>query len=312
MARLVRADFERTVARLHIARIITDLGPTPSGIHVLIVPETSSSEVWQDAAAILIHEGRKEANVEWDVSDVVDGAIATPYHYIESVTLRSGGLDVGLDKARCTIFLGDHEADGLNHRSIDLADQTVTIKLDPLLVVEAAALCGRAMDVEDAVNLIGLPWRRRLVALRSQRDISETCRMQAEIQAAEDIAKAATLGSPIAPDGRRVPDTTPLEHLHGYGDLKEWGLSLARDIGDWHDGKIAWADVDNGALISGPPGCGKTTFASSLARTLGAHFVAGSYSSWLGNGNGHQGDLLMAMQAAFAEARKHALSRSVD
>ncbi|MDE8762564.1 AAA family ATPase [Rhizobium sp. CBK13] len=308
MARLVRADFERTIARLHIASIISSLGPTPAGIHVYVVPQTTLRELWQDEAAMIIHQGRKEANVEWDVSDVVDGAIVTPYHYIEAVSLRDGALDVGLDKARCTLFFADPAADGLDHRSIDLADRIEPVVLDPTLVVEAAALCGRTIDAVDADNLISLPWRRRLVALRSQRDISDTARMHAEIQAAEDIAKAATLGSPTAPGGRRVPDTTRLEDMHGYGDAKAWGLELARDVDDWRAGKIGWVDVDNGALISGPPGCGKTSFGAALARTLGAHFVAGSYSSWLGTGGGHQGDLLKAMQEAFSEARKHAPS----
>lgn len=306
-ARLVRADFERTIARLHIARVISELGPTPMGIHVFIVPETSMSELWQDTAAVVIHDGRKESDGNtWEYADVVDVERETKFHHIESVCLRSGALDVGLDRARCTLFFGDHDSDGLDHRSVDLADRVTYIELDPLLVVEAAALCGRTIDAADAGKLISLPWRRRLVALRSQRGISETARMNAEIQAAEDIAKAATLGSPSAPEGQRVPDTTPLEEMHGYADARDWGLELARDVADWRAGKIGWGDVDNGALISGPPGCGKTTFAASLARTLRAHFVAGSYSSWLGNGSGHQGDLLRAMQAAFAEARKHA------
>ncbi|MGO7417139.1 AAA family ATPase [Rhizobium ruizarguesonis] len=306
-ARLVRADFERTIARLHIARIISELGPTPTGIHVFIVPETSTSELWQDTAAIAIHEGRKASDGNtWEYADVVDAERETKFHHIESVSLRSGALDVGLDKARCTLFFGDHDSEGLDHRSVDLADRIETLTLDPALVIAAAALCGRKVDAEDAAGMILLPWRRRLVALRAQRDISETIRMHAEVQGAEDIAKAETLGSPTLGDGRRVPSVTPLDEMHGYGDAKEWGLELARDVEDWRAGKIGWEDVDNGALISGPPGCGKTSFASSLARTLGAHFVAGSYSSWLGNGNGHQGDLLLAMQAAFAEARKHA------
>lgn len=223
-ARLVRAHYERLIARLHVARIISDLGPTPAGIHVIVVPETSSSEIWMDAAAILVHEGRKEDKNEWEVADLIDGERVTPYHHIEAVTLRSGALDIGIDRARCTIFFADHDSDGIDHRSIDLADRIESVVLDPLLVIEAAALCGRVIDAEDAAGMITLPWRRRLVALRAQRDIAETIRMHTEIQAAEDIAKA-TLGSPTAPDGRRVPDATPLEQMHGYGDVKEWALN---------------------------------------------------------------------------------------
>ena len=60
--------------------------------------------------------------------------------------------------------------------------------------------------------------------------------------------------------------------------------------------------------ILGPTASGKTTFAAALAKTLDAHFVVGSYSTWIANGDGHQGDLLKAMRTAFREARENAPS----
>ena len=75
-----------------------------------------------------------------------------------------------------------------------------------------------------------------------------------------------------------------------------FGLDVARAIQDFKEGKITWAAVDKGGLQSGPPGCGKTLFARALAATCGVPLVTGSYSEWLANGTGHQGNLLIAMQ----------------
>lgn len=97
-----------------------------------------------------------------------------------------------------------------------------------------------------------------------------------------------------------------LEDLHGYGEAAEWGMDLARDLADWRTGALPWADVDRGVLLSGPPGTGKTTYASALARTCGAHFVAGSYATW--QSAGHLGDFQRAIRKAFDEAKSKAPS----
>lgn len=59
-----------------------------------------------------------------------------------------------------------------------------------------------------------------------------------------------------------------LEDTHGYGWAKSWGLQLAEDIGAWRAGSIAWEDVDRGALLFGPPGCGKNFIREGTRRDL--------------------------------------------
>ena len=92
-----------------------------------------------------------------------------------------------------------------------------------------------------------------------------------------------------------------LEDLHGADEAVAWGNGLARDLSDLKAGLISWADVDKGLLVSGPPGCGKTTFARALATTCGVPLVSASYADW--QAKGHLGDLLAEMKKAFAEAR---------
>ncbi|MGB3813769.1 MAG: AAA family ATPase [Shinella sp.] len=135
-----------------------------------------------------------------------------------------------------------------------------------------------------------------LVAVRHTRPLMSSVRqmkrMEAKSVEPEPVAKA--------------PSAVGLQDMHGYGKAKDWGIQLAEDLAAWRAGEINWEDVDRGALLYGPPGCGKTSYAKALATTCSVELVVASAARW--QSKGHLGDLLNAMRAAFAEATKKAPS----
>jgi len=60
-----------------------------------------------------------------------------------------------------------------------------------------------------------------------------------------------------------------------------------------------------GALITGKPGVGKTSFARALAREAGVFFTATSYAQWQAHKEGHLGHVTQAIRNVFAEAQKN-------
>lgn len=92
-----------------------------------------------------------------------------------------------------------------------------------------------------------------------------------------------------------------LNDLAGYGEVKEWGLELAQDLDLWRNGVLKWDDVDHrAAVLSGPPGTGKTSFAKVLANTLRVPLIATSVAEW--HGRSHLSGTIKRMEEVFGQA----------
>lgn len=97
-----------------------------------------------------------------------------------------------------------------------------------------------------------------------------------------------------------------LDEVPGFREASNWGKTLRRDIKQWQTGLLGWSEIDEGVLLIGAPGTGKTMFARILANTCGLAFFPHSLAQW--QALGHMGDLLKGMNAAFETAKANAPS----
>ncbi|MDX1039162.1 AAA family ATPase [Sinorhizobium medicae] len=155
---------------------------------------------------------------------------------------------------------------------------------------------GLPLSDRDVDLLLSEPWPRLVKAFQDRRH---------PMLALERLRTHSRMPSKPAPEVSKSLGPT-LADMHGYGPALEWGTNLAKDLADYKAGVLPWSDVDNGVLLSGPPGVGKTMFVSALANSCQVPIIYGSVSEWQEAGalDSH----LKAMRASFAEAREKAPS----
>jgi hypothetical protein len=174
------------------------------------------------------------------------------------------------------------------------------IEMEPRSPEHARAALRRAgIPLEDELVelLISAPWPRLHSAFQDRRGpVQGLERLRCETARLKKVEAATVLHD----------DAPTLEDLQGLGLAVEWGHNLAKDLADYKDGLIGWDEVDAGVLLSGPPGIGKTMFASALANSCKVPIIYGSVSKWQEAGalDAH----LKAMRATFKQARDNAPS----
>lgn len=101
-----------------------------------------------------------------------------------------------------------------------------------------------------------------------------------------------------------LPDDVPhVRDLHGYGAAKDWALALIEDVEAWRRSEIAFdAIASRNVVLSSAPGLGKSSFAKSLAKSLGMPLVATSVGAWFANGPGYLDSVIKQIDQVFASA----------
>lgn len=145
----------------------------------------------------------------------------------------------------------------------------------------------------------GREGRRSIVKRRNQHAAGKEPGRGQQVQPPLMPAPGTTTGTTAAVGSQQPSRFTSFP---GMRAAKRWGLRLARDFDDHMAKKLAWREVDKGALLYGPPGTGKSTFAALLAEHMGVNFVYTSYTDWQTHGDGHLGDVLQCMRNVFQEA----------
>lgn len=251
---------------------------------LLHMPEPDDAFIYEEALRLLFRVGRSCDD---------DGEDITAVHGNDSLGTAPWQVVANMNRYRQTIICHDGRK-SVNADVRVMLDAEIDI-LPPTaahFVAAARTLPGMRLSQADAEFLAAQPLRNVRLATYRARPMARVINNLRALSAPQE-----KLASPIS-----QPKGPLLEALAGFGEAKQWGLELVRDLKDWRERKIEWEDIDQGILLSGPPGVGKTMYAQALANSCGARLFVASAARW--QSEGHLGDMLKAMRKLFVSAAK--------
>lgn len=260
-----------------------------AGVGTLAIGNPAEVKIVEWAACSLLGEGARGRRTAWSVIDLVSHKPRRPALLGIDLLREEGNQEI------ITLFIVDAGAI-LSTASAAMIDGRAQLGKPDWGVVKAAfvAAMGQAPAAPLPAEMLAvIPLAAYGSAIRPGAGCNRaTTRLR---RLADGLLSAQVGGVPRTEAGPTITD------LHGLGEAAEWAKALVRDLQDYRTGRILWRDVDRGALLSGPPGCGKTTFANALGRTCGVLVHVHSLAVWQAHGS--LNDLLKAMREAFATAK---------
>ena len=231
------------------------------------------------------------------VADLLSGIVHTTLFDRDGSSARNHGPSIGNDEVAAALAEGlnvtgvSHDPRLLPELLVASADIRLTIKQpDTATLARVMRHCLRGRvpkDLPDGLGA-GLDFRELVASLRPT--ASPTAAI-ARLQAARARTSATADAS--------LPS---LDDALFYGEARDWGLALARDVADARQGLIAWKEVDRAAVLYGPPGTGKTWLARMIANACGLPIIESSIAELFATSSGYLDGVIKAQRALFAKA----------
>ncbi|WMT91905.1 AAA family ATPase [Pelagibacterium sp. H642] len=119
------------------------------------------------------------------------------------------------------------------------------------------------------------------------------------------IRRLRKLIGPATPPVSDIPD---LDSVQGLDEAKLWGMDLKTDLAAFRAGEIPFSAIEAGAVLTGPPGTGKTMVARIIAKACGLAFVPTSIATLFATSDGDLDGVIKKFRSAFEEAKASAPS----